>query len=366
LSMQQPGQLMHQEPQASPAVSEQAKKLVDRAVQRQPLAQHGGASGSEAELGGLLVPGQMAAGGQGAGPAGLVIPSAADLQMALERSTTIEQLADFDRMMAVLEEASARFGFLIEEAIRIASFQLSGKRRLGHALLQSSIHGGDRSRSHTANLLGSGTQAAIDKDRRRRYKALARIPEDVFTGYLRAKSEKKEIPKEAGALRWVSAAATARRSPRPRSRRVESATPLPANLVAECVRILGNVDVLVGKVKCPASVQVDGLKDLVKKARGRVLVVDATSPEEAVRCLARLVRAGRIEEALVVLPRDIDHAWLAAMSEDPWSCCIPRDAASPIVGHIGGRTRGFALVFSQCGVVLDVESSLAIRADEAS
>jgi hypothetical protein len=40
-------------------------------------------------------------------------------------------------------------------------------------LLQSSIHGGDRARSQTANLLGSSAQAAIDKDRRRRYKALA-------------------------------------------------------------------------------------------------------------------------------------------------------------------------------------------------
>jgi hypothetical protein len=284
--------------------------------------------------------------------------------MALERSTTIEQLADFDRMMAVLEEASARFGFLIEEAIRIASFQLSGKRKLGLALLQSSIHGGDRARSQTANLLGGGAQAAIDKDRRRRYKALARIPEDAFTGYLRAKSEKKEIPKEAGALRWVSAAGQARKSSRPKTRLGESATPVSASLLAECVRCLGSVDVLVGKAKCPASLQLDGLKDLVKKARGRVLIVDTETPVEAIRCVAGLVRAGRIEEALVVLPRDIDHAWLAAASEDRWSCCIPRDVASPIVGHIGGRARGFALVFSQCGVVLDVASSLASRAAE--
>jgi hypothetical protein len=236
--------------------------------------------------------------------------------MALERSTTSEQLADFDRMMAVLEEASARFGVLIEEAIRIAAFQLSGKRKLGLALLQSSIHGGDRARSQTANLLGSSATAAIDKDRRRRYKALARIPEDAFTGYLRAKSEKKEIPKEAGALRWVSATGPAPRPARPKTHRGGGAAPLPANLLAECVRHLGNVDVLVGKAKCPASLQLAGLKDLVKKARGRVLIVDTDSPVDAVRCVAGLVRSGRIEEALVVLPRDINHAWLAAMSED--------------------------------------------------
>jgi hypothetical protein len=69
--------------------------------------------------------------------------------------------------------------------------------------------------------------------------------------------------------------------------------------------------------------------------------------------------------ALIVVPRDINHTWLAAMSEDPWSCCIPRDVASPIVGHIGGRARGFVLVFSQCGVVLEVMGGLVGGAADA-
>ena len=91
-------------------------------------------------------------------------------------------MADFDKMMSVLEEAGKRFKLLIDEAIRIAAFHLSGKRKLGIALLQHRAHGGDRASSQSANVLGDGPLAAIDKDRRSRFKALARIPAVAFEG----------------------------------------------------------------------------------------------------------------------------------------------------------------------------------------
>ena len=297
-----------------------------------------------------------------AGHGVLMVPSSAALQEALDRSTTIEQLADFDRMMSVLDEAGKRFKLLVDEAIRVATFQLNGKRKLGLALMEHVGHGGYRARSQTANLLGEGALAGIDKDRRSRYKALARIPEDAFAAYLNAKVEKREIPKEAGVIRWVS---LSRSAPKVRKGRIRSTavtkgpTSLPTEIVEACLRCLGGVDVLIGKAKVKAPVRLDANENLSEKLRGKVLVLETAAPEVAIRSVATQRLAGAIQEAVVVLPRDIDHEWFAALGEGPWSCCVPREPGSPIVAHIGGRAHGFALVFAQFGVVLDVRNGVA-------
>ena len=136
-------------------------------------------------------------------------------------------------------------------------------------------------------------------------------------------------------------------------------TTMTPNLLEACVRCLGKIDVLVGKAKVKAAVRLDANEDLSEKLRGKVLVVEAAEPEVAVRSVATRRLAGAIQEAVVVLPRDIDQPWLAALGEGPWSLCVPREPGSPIVAHIGGHGRGFALVFAQLGVVLEVRSEVA-------
>lgn len=283
----------------------------------------------------------------------LTIPSAEDLQATLARSTTIEQLADFDRMMSVLEEAGQRFKFLIDEAIRIATFQLSGKRKLGLALLQHPVHGGDRARSQRAKLTADSPQVAIDKDRRRRYKALARIPDDLFAGYLRTKSEQKEIPNEAGALRSLVVSKRPRQPPL-RAKPSDATGPpsLPHNMAEACVRCLGDIHILLGEANVAARLQLDSVASLAQQASGSVLAMGGANPDGVVRVVETLVLAGRITVALVVLPREIDRAGLAAIGEGSWSFCIPRDPRSPIMAHIGSHAHAFWVVFSQFGPVL--------------
>ena len=127
-------------------------------------------------------------------------------------------------------------------------------------------------------------------------------------------------------------------------------------------RALGPIDVCIGdaKVKCEVRLKANTAKDT--EMRGRVLVSHCVEPGQCLTKLADMKRKGAIDEAIVALPRDIDAQWWSALSAGAWSLCVPTERGSPIVAHIGGHARGFALVFATLGVVADVQHRLGAEA----
>lgn len=194
------------------------------------------------------------------------------------------------------------------------------------------------------------------------YRELASIPEDVFRDYFEEVRKKHQVPSSRGARSFAGgkkpASGRAKSSSVSGGGRSTSRSEAGGDLFEACLRCLGKIDVLVGKAKVKAAVRLDANESLHEKLRGKVLVVEAAEPEVAVRSVATQRLAGSIQEAVVLLPRDIDNPWLTALGEGPWSFCVPRESGSPSVAHIGGRAHGFALVFAQLGVVLEVRSEV--------
>lgn len=127
----------------------------------------------------------------------------------------------------------------------------------------------------------------------------------------------------------------------------------------ECVqRALGDIDVCIGdaRVKCSVRLSASTAKD--REMRGRVFVSECVEPGRCLTKLADLKCKGAIEEAVVVLPRDIDAGWWSSLGHGPWSLCVPNERGSAIVAHIGGHAHAFAIVFAQLGVVAEVQHRL--------
>jgi hypothetical protein len=285
----------------------------------------------------------------------LVVPSTTDLETALAKATTREELVAFDSMMSVLEEAGRQFDIAIDEAIRIAAFHLTGKRKLGLALLHRTNHGGDRSRSHAANVVEEGQSRLIDKDRRRRYKALARVQADLFENYLKVRSEQHEIPKEAGVLRYAAKASGKvhvkpgkRRS---RERLTEALDLSPAVLDA-IGRFLGEIDVCIGDAKLRCDTRLSANTVNPKQIRGRVVVSECLDPVGWLPKLVRLRANGVLEEVLVVLLVETGAPWFRGLAEQGWSCCFLTGPTTLSVAYQGARQRLFHVGFQELGAVM--------------
>ena len=295
----------------------------------------------------------------------LVVPSSAELELALQNSSTLEDLISFERMVSVLKKAGEQFRVVREEAIRIATCDINTQRKIGTLLLQVDRRGGDGAKSHADSLL-KRLLDELGKNKVKRYRAIARIDEAHFTGYLKLVAEQHEVPTEAGAFRHARRLAAAAKSPRLRKAKkskIEPATREISPSILDAVqRALGPIDVCIGdaKVKCEVRLKANTAKDT--EMRGRVLVSHCVEPGQCLTKLADMKRKGAIDEAIVALPRDIDAQWWSALSAGAWSLCVPTERGSPIVAHIGGHARGFALVFATLGVVADVQHRLGAEA----
>lgn len=298
----------------------------------------------------------------------LIVPSGAELELALSQANTLEDLIGFEKMVSVLKKAGEQFRVVRDEAIRIASIDLITARKIGVVLLQVMKHGGDRSSGHRDHLLAK-LLADLGESKVKRCKQIARIEGSIFASYLEEMASVHAVPTEAGALRRANkvakaagkASEKARRAPTSMSAAAGDAVLSPAML--DCVqRSLGPIDVCIGdaRVKCEVRLGASTAKD--KDIHGRVFVGHCIEPSQCLTKLAGLKRAGAIEEAIVVLPRDIDATWWPSLSAGQWSICVPSERGSPIVAHIGGHARGFALVFAALGVVADVQQRLGAEA----
>jgi hypothetical protein len=298
---------------------------------------------------------------------GLVaVPTKEQFEIVRTGARESGKVHELHRMVSAMQAAAAKCDLAHEEMVRLAEFRLQLERDLGAYLVQHVHRGGDRANAPRVRLLrDGGLPEWVTRKKSASYRELALIPDDVFRNYFEEVRKRHQVPSSRGARSFACG-----KKPTPiRSKRDYATRGTPsassaepgANLLEACLRCLGTIDVLVGNVKANvnAAVRLDADQGLSKKLRGKVLIVEAVAPEVVMRSVAAQRLAGAVQEAVVVLPRDVNHAWFAALGEGPWSCCVPREPGSPIVAHIGGHGRGFALVFARLGVLLDVRSEMS-------
>ena len=293
------------------------------------------------------------------GPGQLVVPSNEQFALIRAEARAAGKLKDLRQTVAAWQAVAEKCDLAFEEVMRLAVFRLEVERDLGAQLAQTLKPGPRRKSSPGVINCDAGLPDGISPNQSASYQKLAAIPDDVFRAYIEKSRADRKLPSSDGARRFASPKKTGTRTPR----RKDGACMMnvPAAVLDACVRCLGEIDVLVGKAKVKAATCAAGLSGLTKEARGAVLIVGTDDPAASLREVAKLRESGRIDQGIVVLPRDIDANWWSSLSAGPWSLCLPSERGSPVVAHIGGHVRGFALVFAGLGVVADVQHGVAAR-----
>ncbi|MCA8952752.1 MAG: hypothetical protein KDE27_24795 [Planctomycetes bacterium] len=280
------------------------------------------------------------------------------LAAALKQASTPDQLIELDKTLAVLKEASQRFEVAIEEAIRIASFDLMTKRKIGASLMQLSQWGGDRARVRDVHLLDR-FHRELGTGKVRRYRELAQIGDADFNAYISDVSARREIPTAAGARRH--AARSVGRTPRmPRGPSTPRTSPVRGQVLTDVlgagIRLFGQVDVLVGDAQVRAAVRIPASRLRVADLRGRVLAVECPDPKTWIPRITALRSSTRLDEALVLLPARTGSDWFATLALSDWVCCFLKHAEPLLVAYLGVRKAGFIVAFQPLGVVMRAQA----------
>ena len=287
----------------------------------------------------------------------LIVPSGAELELALSQANTLEELIGFEKMVSVLKKAGEQFRVVREEAIRIASFDLITARKIGVILLQVMKHGGDRTSGHRDHLLAKLLED-LGESKVKRCKQIARIEESCFASYLQEMTVAHAVPTEAGVLRHASkvakAAGQAPRKPR-KARTPKWATGGEALLspaMLDCVqRVLGDIDVCVGTVRAKAKLSVPATTLQEKQLRGAVLVAECLDPGSWIPKLTKLHGSSHISEVVVALPLHPEERWFRALFDGCWVCCLTATSPAVVLAHLGHH-HAFGVACREIGVVL--------------
>jgi hypothetical protein len=283
----------------------------------------------------------------------LVIPSSQHLEDALARAESVDELLDFDNLLALLEEAGRRFDVAIEEAIRVAAYHLRAKRKLGLALTQHVGWGGDRSSSHPANLNDNGAFARVQKDKASRYRKLAVVPEDKFEGFIEACTKKRKIPREMTILHLAHEPAAAKRKTQKTSAlRPANSTVMTPAMADAIQRCLGDIDVCVGVAPVKGALQLSPATVRTEQLRGIVVVAECPDPDAWLPRLSRLRVSAALDEVVVVLRAETGAAWFRRLVEDEWSCCFITGPQALILAHGGRKKAAFRLACTALGATL--------------
>lgn len=293
---------------------------------------------------------------------GIVVPSEAALMRVLDDAESPEKLAHVERIAATLIDVARRCDHMVGELSRLLKFRLRSRHKLGLAIIAAVRPGGRRTKGRKTEADEHSLPKNLDKEEARKCREIARIPIGVLEDYFEAADSKGQHPSEAGAHRFARAARAAggarpaapkqarRRPPRDTSDIV--LTPE----ILDCVqRTLGDIDVCVGDadIRCPLKVPADTVK--VQDIQGTVFVAGCLAPEEWLPKLARLHRAAKVTEALVVLPGTIWLPWYRAALADGggWEWCVlSGDQPTLAVAHLGRHPQGFRVAFSSIGAVV--------------
>jgi hypothetical protein len=289
----------------------------------------------------------------------LVVPSSDELELALSQANTLEELVHFEKMVAVMKAAGEQFRLAIDEAIRIASFDLVTRRKIGSVLLQVDRRGGDRARAHDAPLLDRLLQE-LGRDKARRCRMIARLEEPHFGDYLKLMTDQHEVPTEAGVLRHARKVAKANGTTRAKPRRTQKPKAVLAALklspsILNCVeRVLGAIDVCVGDadVECRLRLQTDTAH--LKQLQGTVFVAECLYPADWLPKLAALRRSARVDDVLVALPAETSAQWFKGLmdGQDEWACCFPTGVLPPLILAYLGHREGFKAACAEIGPIV--------------
>jgi hypothetical protein len=293
---------------------------------------------------------------------GIVVPSEAALMRVLDEAESPEKLARVEKIAATLIDVARRCDHMVGQLSKLLTFRLRSRHRLGLAIIATVRAGGRRTKGQKAESDERSLPKNLDKAEARKCREIARIPMEVLEDYFAAVESKGLHPSEAGAHRFARAARAAKdgRPPattqsRRRPTRVSSEIALTPEIL-DCVqRTLGHIDVCVGHAEIRCSLKVSASTVKVHDIQGTVFVAGCLDPEDWLPKLAKLHRAAKVTEALVVLPGTIWLPWYRAALANGggWEWCVlTSDQPTLAVAHLGRHPQGFRVAFSSLGAVV--------------
>jgi hypothetical protein len=290
-----------------------------------------------------------------------LLPAVASLAASLSQANDIPSLQVIHAQAVVLEEATKQFKVAFDQVVRIAILRLETERKIGAELAQTVHRGGHGSNLHSVSSKTGGSSAGlpdgINGAMSSRYRALARIPEDVFQLYLAHASEKERVPSARGLM---SFAATERKSAstKPRKKKTtKQAVPameMPEEVIAAVRRCI-DVEVCVGGkegvFKGATRLDAETLKP--KQLKGDVFVADCPMPEDWLLKLAEARLKGGVQQVIVALPGTPFEPWFRAIEDGKWICCFVRLGNTPLIIAYNGRAKhGFWNAMRELGPVM--------------
>jgi hypothetical protein len=279
----------------------------------------------------------------------IAVPPNGDLALLREEARKAGTLSDLRNLIAAWQVVAERCDLVFDEMMRLAVFRLEVERDLGAQLAQT-VKRGRPKRMAPGGTFETSLPEGISRQQSSAYQKLAAIPLESFERYLETVRGARKLPTSKGARSFAYQPTAEVRRLSSRKVKAQGRVVLSPDLLDACVRLLGEIDVVIGSVPVKAGSSVRP-SDLSRSAKGSVLVVGVPNPADVLQRLAQLRERSLIDDAIVALPRDIDAGWMPALRFGPWSLCVPAKLGSPIIAHIGGHRHGFALVFAELGVV---------------
>lgn len=293
----------------------------------------------------------------------IVVPTPQQFEIARVEAREAGRSQDLHRMVSAMQAAAAKCDLAYEEMVRLAVYRLEVERDLGAHLAQTVARGRPTKRCPRGTIPASGLPEGISKKQSVAYQRLAAIPVALFKRYLETVREARKLPTTRGAQSFAG-----ERKPRvvrPAKKARVSRASVDAELLESIRRCLGDIDVVVGESSIPARQRLATLAGFSGGDSWQVLVVGAEQSMNGLPLVARLVASGRVTEAIVLLPRDLDDGWLRGLRSDCWSLCIPVDSSRSVVAYVGPRSRAFSLVFESLGPILYVNNNSGQRPNDA-
>jgi hypothetical protein len=289
----------------------------------------------------------------------LTVPTDEQMSLALANANDGESLKSLHDVVAALQKTAEQFKVAADEIGRIAVSRLFIERKLGAHLAQTVRRGGRGSKSTRLISIRGGSSAGlppgVTPQMAAKYRELAGIPESVFAAYLDRTNAEGRVPSANGARRFATKGAGEAPKVRVRAnRRSEVAVAQPVltpQLLDLVQRVLGDIDVCVGEAKVKCRLRVSASTVTSKQLRGNIFVAECLDPAEWLPKLAKLRREAAVDQVIVVLPAETWAPWFSAFAGDDWGWCFVRGAQPPVMLAHLGRSRGFAVAFSQTGVL---------------
>lgn len=283
----------------------------------------------------------------------LVIPSGDQLKRMLDGAEDVESLMDLDSALSACLALARRKKVEVDRLAETACCHIRARRKAGTILMQTVARGGDRSKSHAATLKPKGLPVGVDKHLARRCRQLAAVPEPAMEEYFANSRLDGRVPTESGVIALLNPRSKTQRNGRGRQPSAnQRVTSLPEAVLETVERFLGAIDVCVGGSGSLGASKLSKGVTPPFPFSGTVFVEQCDDVACMAAALDEMRLSGSVTEAVIVLRGCDLHRWRKPLSQSEWVCCLlgPESGCSVIAYH-GERTHGFALIFSEVGLI---------------